>query len=94
MQINDKVNYSVHIKGRVQGVGFRYSAVNIARKLGIFGFVKNVPDGSVLMEIEGGRLATEQMIEWSKHGPSGSRVDDIYISETEPKGYKTFEVRY
>ena len=46
-------NVSIKVKGRVQGVGYRYNTMVKARELGIKGYVKNERDGSVLMEVEG-----------------------------------------
>ncbi len=44
----------VHFAGRVQGVGFRYTVMQVAREFEVTGFVKNLPDGRVLLETEGG----------------------------------------
>jgi len=48
-----KKHVNITVKGRVQGVGFRYSAMEAAEELGIKGFVRNMPDGSVYIEAEG-----------------------------------------
>lgn len=44
---------TVHFEGRVQGVGFRYAALQVAREFDVAGFVQNLPDGRVLLEAEG-----------------------------------------
>ncbi len=87
-------NYEITVYGRVQGVGFRYSAVNIASKYGIKGTVRNLPGGAVQLEIEGSESATNLMIEWCRQGPGTARVDRIDIFEGEAKGFDTFAVRY
>ena len=44
---------TVHFHGHVQGVGFRYAALQVAREFEVAGFVQNLPDGRVLVEVEG-----------------------------------------
>ena len=51
------------VSGRVQGVGFRYSVNNFARHLGLNGWVRNLPNGSVEMLVEGEKAAIEQLCE-------------------------------
>ena len=87
-------HYDVVVTGRVQGVGFRYSAFNQARKLGINGYVKNLFSGDVKLEIEGSETATDLMLDWCRQGPTTSRVENANISEGNIKNYNTFEVRY
>ena len=54
--------FEVVFKGRVQGVGFRYTARDMARELGITGWVKNLPDGSVQLLAEGQDALLEEFI--------------------------------
>lgn len=54
--------------GRVQGVGFRWTARNIADSLGLTGWVLNDWDGSVLMEVQGKKETIEKLIEGLEHG--------------------------
>lgn len=91
---SDLFNYHIIVTGRVQGVGFRYSAINQARVLGIKGFVKNLPDGSVELEIQGDKTATKLMITWCKEGPGTGYVENIAVSEGLLKNYSDFSVRY
>ena len=86
-------HYRLHVSGRVQGVGFRYSAHHQASLLGIRGYVKNQYDGSVLLEIEGSEESTRRMIQWCKQGPSMSRVDDVEIASGPLLGYTGFSIR-
>jgi len=69
-----------HIQGRVQGVGFRYYSQIQARKLGIAGWVRNQPDGSVEALICGESEAVEQMKQWLKRGPGYAQVETIEFS--------------
>lgn len=69
------------LSGRVQGVGFRYSAQNEARLLGLKGSVKNLRDGRVQIDVQADQDETlHQFINWCKKGPAQARVDDIIIS--------------
>lgn len=70
----------LNITGFVQGVFFRASAQNAARKLQLTGFVRNLPDGSVELVAEGEEALLNRLIDWSQKGPSGSRVDNVSIS--------------
>jgi len=55
---------NLKVLGRVQGVGFRYSALRAARSYGIKGFVRNEPDGSVYMEVEGEEMNLGLFLDW------------------------------
>ena len=57
-----KIRKHIVFYGRVQGVGFRYYAVNKANQLGLTGWVKNLPDGTVEMEVQGEEPLIEQLI--------------------------------
>lgn len=79
--------------GRVQGVGFRYYAQKKAEELGVFGYVKNLPDGSVYIEVEGTGDAVEQYISWCEDGPSWARVTTLEKQWIPRQGYHDFEIR-
>jgi acylphosphatase len=67
----------VHIHGRVQGVGFRYSAFERATALGLNGWVRNLPDGSVEAEFEGPKAVLQQMLAWCEIGPRAAKVTRV-----------------
>ncbi|HEV8376419.1 MAG TPA: acylphosphatase [Candidatus Polarisedimenticolia bacterium] len=69
------------IEGRVQGVGYRYFTRRTARRLGIKGLVRNLPDGTVEAIAEGSAEALEAMEHWLRAGPPGSRVDGVKTTE-------------
>lgn len=83
----------INVYGKVQGVGFRYSALQKANELGITGFVKNRNDGSVYIEADGEPEVLEQFILWCKQGPSWSRVDDIKVVEIPYNNYGNFGIK-
>jgi acylphosphatase len=77
----------------VQGVGFRYQARSRAQSLGLAGFVRNLPDGSVEAAFEGEDEQVESMVEWCRHGPPGARVDELQVSWEQSTGERGFAVR-
>ena len=83
-----------HVTGRVQGVSFRYYAEHQARRLGVAGWVRNEPDGSVAAHVEGGAQAVDAMVAWLRQGPPAARVDRVDVSETQLTGATSFEVRF
>jgi acylphosphatase len=86
---------SIRVFGRVQGVCFRAYAQKRALDLGLSGFVRNMPDGSVYMEAEGKKEALDALVEWSRQGPSAARVNDIQVNYSDyPRNFRGFEIRY
>jgi acylphosphatase len=69
------------VRGRVQGVGFRYSAVGEARRLGLTGWARNAPDGSVEILAEGAPAAVRALVVWCRQGPPTARVASLQQSE-------------
>ncbi len=83
----------VFITGTVQGVGYRYSTVQEAQKLGIRGWVRNRLDGRVEAVFEGREPLIEQMLQWCHQGPSSAKVTDVTVETLEPQFYQGFEVK-
>jgi acylphosphatase len=67
----------VRVIGGVQGVGFRYFAHEVARRLGLVGYVMNLRDGAVRAYAEGPREALEQFLKMLQEGPGGARVREV-----------------
>ncbi len=67
----------VTVAGRVQGVGFRAAACAAAERLGLVGWVRNLPDGSVEALAEGPPEAVRLFVAWCQHGPNGAHVDSL-----------------
>jgi acylphosphatase len=83
----------VRVRGRVQGVFFRAEARARAESLGLAGWVRNAPDGSVEAVFEGEPERVESMVEWCRRGPDGAIVDDVEAGPEEPVGESGFRVR-
>lgn len=80
----------VRISGSVQGVGFRYEARDRARSLGVGGFIRNLPDGTVEAAFEGEEERVESMIDWCRRGPGGARVEDVRVEWEDAHGEMGF----
>jgi len=65
------------VRGRVQGVYFRASALREARRLGLTGWVANRPDGAVELVAEGEEDQVKDLLAWTQHGPSTARVEKV-----------------
>ncbi|MBD3270931.1 MAG: acylphosphatase [Elusimicrobia bacterium] len=82
-------------KGQVQGVGFRFFVRSEAEKQGITGWVRNLPDGSVEMEIEGKEAVIKTFLNTVKTGHPWARVDSLnYESKPSHKAYNDFFIKY
>ena len=86
--------YKILIKGRVQGVGFRWSAAREATSLGITGYVKNLGDGSVYIEAEGSEGQLDRFVEWCRKGPGIGFVQDVDVTFFPPVDYSGFRIEH
>ncbi len=77
------------VTGRVQGVGYRYFLVRAAAELGVDGWVRNEPDGSVRCVAEGPDPALEALLGRLQAGPSGARVDGVAVAWRPPLGERS-----
>jgi len=80
------------IHGRVQGVWFRESMRSEAERLGVTGWVRNAPDGSVEAVVQGQEPAVDALIAWARIGPPQARVDRIVLTDA-PGHFSRFEKR-
>jgi acylphosphatase len=83
---------NIRITGRVQGVGFRYSAKQVARELGIKGYIRNLPDGAVYIEAEGTLPRLEDFIAWCNDGPPRAVIQFVDVYDGEVLNYQDFKV--
>ena len=78
------------VTGRVQGVSFRWYTQEQAQRLGVSGWVRNEPDGSVLLHAEGDDDAVDALVAWCHQGPPSARVEHVAVRETGPTGARSF----
>ena len=81
------------VSGRVQGVGFRYFTQDTARREGLTGIVRNLPDGRVEALAEGDADSLQRFEAALRQGPSRARVDRIEIDSIPPSGHDGFRVQ-
>jgi acylphosphatase len=79
--MSDRIRRHVIVTGRVQGVGFRFHTADEANRLGIAGWVRNLPDSSVEAEFEGSASAVESMLAWVRVGPPSAEVTGVDIDD-------------
>jgi len=80
------------ISGRVQGVGFRYSMLEEAERVGVTGWVRNRRDGTVEAVVDGAAGAVDAILAWARRGPRGAHVTDVEVAEI-PENFERFELR-
>ena len=87
--------WHVVIDGRVQGVGFRFFAAREAQGLGLRGYARNLPDGSVEVVATGDEPSLEAFVERLSEGPRGARVDALRCCDLEPPPeFDAFTIRH
>lgn len=84
--------YHIIVKGKVQGVGFRYHTKSEANRLGLIGTVENREDGSVFIEVCGKEGDLDKFKSWCAEGPALARVDGLEIKETEVRTFDGFNI--
>jgi acylphosphatase len=82
----------VIVRGQVQGVFFRAEARDRAASLGLGGWVRNNPDGTVEAVFEGEDERVESIVEWCRRGPALAQVEDVDVSWEQPRGESGFTV--
>ena len=87
------VGRHLSISGRVQGVFFRQWTVEQAREIGVSGWVRNCPNGTVEARLSGEESAVAELIERMRRGPPAAEVARVRIDEAPPEKSDGFEVR-
>ena len=85
--------YQFRATGRVQGVGFRWSAQEEARRLNLAGWVANDDDGSVSGFVQGTEAALKEFRRWLGRGPRSAAVGVVEWTEAAPTGLRLFTIR-
>ncbi len=82
------------VRGRVQGVFFRASTCEQARRCHVCGWVRNLADGGVEIVAEGDRHSVQELIAWCHRGPAGAYVTQVEVTEEPHTGaFHTFDIR-
>ncbi len=90
-----KIHAEIIVQGLVQGIGYRYFTLRKAKEYALVGYVKNLPNGDVLCEVEGDKGLINDFIKELKIGPTFSRVTNVNVEVSNNlEGYTTFEVRF
>lgn len=85
---------NISVSGIVQGVFFRDTARSVAERLGVNGFARNEPNGTVWIEAEGEEAPLAEFLQWCHKGPTWGRVDNLDVTEGELKNFSEFRVRF
>ena len=86
------MRYCITIRGKVQGVFFRKFTQDKAMELGILGFVKNMPDGSVYCEAEGDEKKLQLFLDWCGIGSPQSHVAEVNVETKPASGFPDFRI--
>lgn len=82
----------LRVRGLVHGVSFRSSMAQIASNLGVRGWVRNLPDGSVEAFLEGDERNVKRVLEWARTGPPRARVDKVEVEPASPRNHRDFRI--
>jgi acylphosphatase len=85
---------AVHVKimGLVHGVSFRSSMARLASDLGVRGWVRNLPDGTVEAFLEGDERKVQRVVDWARFGPPRARVDKLEVEQATPRNHRDFRI--
>lgn len=83
----------VIVTGRVQGVWYRATTMKMAKKFGVHGWVRNMPDGSVEAHLEGEPERVDDLIDWMNEGPPLASVDNVETFPAEVQDFPDFSMR-
>ena len=93
--MSEKIRAHVFVSGRVQGVSFRAAARNEAERLGVLGWIRNLPVNQVEIMIEGKEEQVKKMVDWARKGSIWAKVDDMSVEWGDFKGeFDFFEIRF
>lgn len=85
MARDERARLALRIEGKVQGVYFRVSARDEARRLGLTGWVRNTPDGSVSAEVQGNPAPLQAFVAWCHKGPPAANVTAVHTVPQTPR---------
>ncbi len=86
-------HYNITVKGKVQGVSFRFATQAKAHQFNLTGLVRNLHNGNVYIECEGKEDDINKLIEWCYTGPLLAKVTEVIAEEADLKHYTNFEIK-
>lgn len=87
------INYHITVTGLVQGVGFRWTTLTVARKLGLVGYVQNLSSGQVYIEVQGPSSAMHQFLQKLKQGMTPyAQVESVKVKEAPLADWQDFDI--
>ena len=85
----------IKVYGDVVGINFRYNTHQLAQELGVFGYVRNLPDQTVEIGAEGEEDKLQELLEWARVGPDHARVDKVEFEwDKNLDIFKEFKIKY
>tara|TARA_B110000046_G_C12811866_1_gene321608 strand:+ start:395 stop:664 length:270 start_codon:yes stop_codon:yes gene_type:complete len=87
-----KIHWKISLFGKVQGVWFRKHTLKEAEELGLKGFVKNLNDGSVYIEVEGEEAVVSKFVAWCSRGPELANVKKVSMTKSDLQGFNSFVI--
>lgn len=91
--MTSRIQKKLTLYGQVQGVFFRQTAKQQADQRNLTGHIRNNPDGSVTLQVEGDSTGINEFIDWCKLGPKDAQVEKIEIEDSSPTNETGFSVR-
>lgn len=91
--LNAMKTVAIRVTGRVQGVWFRASTRDEAQRLGLTGFVRNEPDGTVYIEVTGTEKQINRLLAWCQEGPRHARVEQVEKKEIRYTEFDAFTIQ-
>jgi acylphosphatase len=93
--MKNKIRARAIISGRVQGVFYRMETKRAADRIGVFGWVRNLRDGTVEAVFEGDPERVNEVLDWCRHGPPHAEVKDVDVIRSEYTGeFNGFNISY
>ncbi len=90
-----KARAHVYVSGKVQGVYFRQTTMDLAQSQGVYGWVKNLPNGRVEAVFEGEEAAVKSLVAFCGKGPKGASVTNVAATWESPKDeFVDFNIAY
>ena len=86
------LHLNITISGRVQGVGFRYNTKIQAQKFNLTGFVQNLENSTVYIEVEGEKEKLSRFLDWCKTGPKFSKVEKVISKKNKIQNFSDFKI--